>query len=111
MILYFDHFRKAVVRGVPHYPHAIGSQRLLVFPVEFVAVAVALRDLALTIGLKCPRVGIEVAGIGSQAHGAAQFVDASQFPQLVDDTMGCGGIEFGTMGLFQSAGVAGKFDH
>ena len=111
MIHYFHHFREAVVRGVSHDPHAIGSQRLLIFPVEFVTVAVALRDLGLTIGLNRPRVGIEDAGLGSQAHGADQIIDASQFPQLVDDTMGCGGIELGTMGLFQAASVAGKFNH
>ncbi len=91
---------------------AIVFEDLLVFAVEFVAVAVAFADGGFPVGLTGEAIGGEFAIISTKAHGAAEFVDALEFAEFVDDTVGGGGIEFGGVGTAQAADIAGVFnDH
>ncbi len=84
---------------------------VFVFAVEFVAVAVALADFGLSVGGARVAAFGEIAGIGSEAHGAAELVDAFQFAQLIDDAIGSGWIELGGIGVGEAAYVAREFDH
>src|SRR5512145_1642896 len=53
--------------------------------VELVAVAVALADLRGLVGHGGGTVAFQHAGIGPEAHGAAQFLHVHQLAQLEDD--------------------------
>ena len=74
-------------------------KRLFIFAVEFEAVAMALADLARAIGLAREAAFGQDAGPRAQAHGAAEFVDAFQFPQFEDHAVRRGRIEFGGIGV------------
>ena len=50
--------------------------------------AVALADFGLPVGRAREAAFGEIAGIGAQAHGAAEFVDAFQLAQFIDDAIG-----------------------
>ncbi len=87
------------------------GQNLFVLAIEFVAVPVALADFRHAVGLAREAAFGQLAGIRAQAHGAAQLVDAFQFAQFVDHAIGRGRIEFGGIGVLQSADVARELDH
>src|ERR1700690_2097485 len=77
--------------------HAIGSasgdteagarKRLIVFAIEFVAVAMALRNLRLPVGLVSKGTGLEFAVPRTQAHGSAHLVHTQKLPQFVDHSI------------------------
>ena len=86
------------------------GQDRFVFPVELEAVPVALADLARAIGaLRKAALG-QQAVVGAQAHGPAQLIAPLQLPQLVDDAVRRGGIEFAGIRALQPADVAREFD-
>src|ERR1035438_2083107 len=70
-----------------------------------------LGDFRLSVRLLRETAGLQFAGPRAQAHRAAQFVDAFQLAQFVDDAMRRAGIELAGVGVFQAADVAGVFDH
>src|SRR5215470_19743490 len=77
----FDDLDVVLVGRAPGNLESGRNQGLFMLAVEFIAVAVPLADLELAVGLGCKRTRLELAGPGSQAHGAAHFVDAQQFAQ------------------------------
>ena len=64
-------------------PQAAAFSTLFVFAIEFVAMAMALADLARAVGLVREAALGQLAGPSAQPHRAAQFVDALQLAQLV----------------------------
>src|SRR5580765_2888660 len=72
--------------------------------------AVALADFGLPVGGACVAAFGEIAGIGSEAHGAAKLVDPFQLAQLIDDAVGGGWIELGGVGVGEAAYVTREFD-
>src|SRR5579872_4562331 len=72
---------------------------------------VALADLTPAVGLPRETVVRELAGIRSQAHSSAQFVDAFQLAQLVNHAIGRGRIELGGVGLFKATNVTSELNH
>ena len=81
-----------------------------VLAVEFVAVAVAFGDFGAAVGLGGQRAGLEHAGPGAEAHGAAHLFDAGELAEFVDDAVGRGGVELAGVGAVQPADVAGELD-
>src|SRR5215467_11327093 len=67
-------------------------------------------DLRLTVNLVSQCVGFDLAWPSAKPHGAAQFFHATEFAQLVDDSVVGGRIEFAGIGLRQSANIAGKLN-
>ena len=110
MIGNLDHLDVGAVGSGAGNAQAARGQRALIFAVEFVAVAVALADFG-SVRRSCGRgFRLDLARPRAQAHGAAQFLDAAQFAQLVDHAMRSGGIEFAGIGVRQSANIARKLD-
>src|SRR5258708_5005231 len=87
MIRQFHHLYVSTVRRRPRNSQSRRHHRLLVFAVEFVAMAVALADFQLAVDFVGQRVGLNLASPCAQPHGAAQFFDAAQLAQLVDHAM------------------------
>src|SRR5439155_17517908 len=77
-------------------------QNGLVLAIEFVAVAVALADLQLSVGLVGERAGLEFASPRPEPHGAAQFVNSPQLAQLVDHAVRCGRVELAGISRLRS---------
>src|SRR5437870_3431694 len=99
------------VRSLASNAEAVLRQNRLVFAIEFVAVTMTLADLESSVGGARETPFGQIARVGSQAHGAAQFVHALQLAQLIDDAIRGGGIDLGCVGLFQSANIASELDH
>src|ERR1039457_5893554 len=99
-----------LVRRLARDAQPRGFQPVFVFPVELIAVPVALVDLARAMGAVRETVLGQPAGPAAQPHGAAEFVHALQFPQLEDHAVRRSGVEFGGIGARQAAHVAGVFD-
>src|SRR5581483_4310338 len=91
--------------------HAVLHQDVLEFPVEFVTVPVAFADLGCAVRFFSEAARRQAAGIRAQAHGSPEFVHAFQFPQLKNYAIRSVRIEFGGIGIFQSAHVARELDH
>src|ERR1700676_576288 len=72
--------------------------------------AVALADFQFAVGAVRKRSGLQLAGPGAEAHGAAHLVDTQEFPQLVDNPVGRLRIELRAVGLFEIGDIAGVFD-
>ena len=83
---------------------------LAVLVVELKAVAVALLDVGLAIGLGNLGARLDAAGIGAQAHRAAQVGDRLLVLHQVDDVVGRLGVHLGAVGIGQAQHVAGKLD-
>src|SRR6202142_3039762 len=92
-------------------PQAGRCQGLLIVTVEFIAVAVSLADLALSVSLVGEAAFGQLAWIRAQAHGAAQVVDALQFAQFVDDAVRRRGVELRGVGSGEAAHITGELDH
>ena len=90
--------------------HASCLKTLTVLVVELKAVTVALLDVEHTIGFGDLGVGLDAAGIGAQAHRAAQVGDRLLVLHQVDDVMGGGSVHLGAVGVGQTEDVAGKLD-
>src|SRR4051794_5394585 len=86
-------------------------QPLLVFTIEFVAVAMALVDLAHSVGLVGHAALGQPAGPASEPHGAAQLVDSLQFAEFENDAVRRARVELGGIGGLQAAHVARIFNH
>src|SRR5258708_35069994 len=87
MIRQSHHLYVSTVGRRPRNSQSRRHHRLLVFAVEFVAMAVALADFQLAVDFVGQRVGLNLASPCAQPHGAAQFFDAAQLAQLVDHAM------------------------
>src|SRR5579875_3576514 len=111
MVANFDDFDVGPVRGFTRDLQPVGYQRGFVFAVELIPVAVTFGNFKLSIGPMGTRARLQPRRPGTQPHGAAQFVDASQFAQLVDHAVRRGRIEFGTVGPLEPAYVARVFNH
>src|SRR5579859_6878343 len=85
------------------------GQDSLILPVELIAVAMPFTDLGGAVCFGGQTVESELARPRTQTHGAAQFVDAAQLPQLVNDAMGSAGIELAGIRVFKPTDVAGEF--
>src|SRR5215472_979406 len=81
-----------------------------ILTIEFVTVAMPLADLHGAVRFGCLAIGFQLAGPRTQAHGAAQFVDASQLAQFIDDAMRRSLVKFAGIGFVQTADVAGKLN-
>src|SRR5690242_13675944 len=90
----FDDFDVILVGGAAGDFEAGAEKSFLVFAIEFVAVAVAFADFELAVSLVSKGAGFEFARPSAEAHGAAHFVDAEEFAQLVVDAVGSLRIEF-----------------
>src|SRR5882672_9306733 len=84
MVRQFDHLDVSPVGRRTGNSQPRRHHRLFVFAIELIAMAVALADLQLAINLLRQRVGLDLTGPRSQAHGAAKFLDAAQLAELVD---------------------------
>ena len=85
-------------RGAGDSQSAAG-QRHFILAVEFVAMAVALADFRLSVGLVRQESWLQLARPRAQSHGAAEFFDAAQFAQLIDHAMRRRGIELAGVGV------------
>ena len=90
----FDDFDVVFVGGAASDSKTRGDKSFLVFAVELVAVAMALADIGGAVSFIGERTGFEPAGPSTEAHGAAHFVHAQQFAQLVNHAMRGLRIEF-----------------
>src|SRR3984957_12952443 len=88
-----------------------GAQLAFVFAVEFVAMAVALVYFAGAIRALGEASLSKAARPASEAHGAAELVDALQFAQLEDDAVRRAGVEFGGIGFLKSGHVTRELNH
>src|SRR5690348_202090 len=103
-------FDVGAVRGLAGDAKPGGLETVFVFAVELVAMAVALVDFARPVGAAGEAVLREPAGPTAESHGAAEFVDTLQLAQLEDHAVRRAGVEFGGIGVFEAADVAGIFD-
>src|SRR5271156_6885603 len=110
MIRSFDYFYVDAVGGAAGDAESGARQSFFVFAIEFVAVAVAFGNFELAVGFGSEGAGLEFAGPGAEAHGAAHFVHAEEFAEFVDDAIGSGRIEFGAIGVFDLRNLARVFD-
>ena len=69
----FHNFHQIGIRADTAHNHTVLYERLAVLVVKFIAVAVALKDTLLAVGLKRKRPLFNVAGIFTEPHGAAQL--------------------------------------
>src|SRR5438270_1923631 len=65
---------------------ATGKHRFI-FTVELIAMAMALTDLRCAVSFRCLAVRLQFASPSAQPHGAAQFVNAGQFAQLINNAV------------------------
>src|SRR3954452_17030632 len=70
----------------------------------------ALADLEVAVDAMCQRVGLDLASPRTQAHGAAELVDAAQLAQLIDDAVRGGLVELAGIRAFEHAHVSRKLD-
>src|ERR1017187_1209919 len=98
------------VRRLSRNPQPGRFQTLFVFAVELIAMPVALLDLTRAIRFIGEARFGEAARPASQPHGAAELVDALQFPQLEYHAVRRAGVELGGIGALQTADVARVFD-
>src|SRR5579883_590402 len=89
---------------------AAGDQRALVLAIELVAMAMALADFALTVGLMRQRTWLQLARPGAETHRAAQLLHAAQLAQLVDHPMRRRRIKLAGIGVRQAANIAREFN-
>src|SRR5665213_237907 len=96
-------FDVRAVRRFARNLQPVRREDFLKFPIEFEAMAVAFTDLRRAIGLLRETSGFQHAGPRAQPHGAAQFVDALQFSQLVNHAMRRDRIELGGICLLYTS--------
>ena len=84
---------------------------LVVVLVELVAVAVALVDFRLSVGLVSEGARRDAAGVRAQPHCAAHLVHAEQVTQLVDHCFLGVLVELRRVGVLDAAHVAREVDH
>src|SRR5271155_6070330 len=87
MVWQFDHLDVSTVGSRTGDSQPRRHHGLLVFAIEFVAMAVALADFKFAVDLVGQGVGFNLASPRAQTHGAAKFFDASQLAQLIDHAM------------------------
>ena len=78
--------------------------------VDLVAVAVALVDERLAVGLVRVRAGAQLDGLGAQAHRAAHVLDVLLLGEQVDDRVQRVRVELGRVRAVHVADVAGELD-
>src|SRR5579884_4078449 len=109
MVANLDDFDVSPVRGLAGDLEPVGNERGFVFAVELMAVAFG--NFKLHIGAMGKGTRLQPRRPGTQPHGATQFVDSSQFAQLVDHAVWRCGIKFRTVGPLEPAHVASVFNH
>src|SRR5579862_821126 len=109
MIGKFYHLYVGSVRSRARDSESCCGESSLVLAVEFITMAVALADLQLPINLVGQSPRFNFAGPGTQTHRPAQFLDTTQFAQLINHPMRCRRIEFAGVSFRQPANIAGKF--
>src|SRR5215471_13537999 len=110
MVGNLNDFNISSVRGCAADLQTSAGEDGLIFPVEFVTVAVALTDLCSAVDVGRQALRLQLASPGPQTHGAAQFVNAAQLTQLINYAMGRAGIELARISIFEPTHVTGKFD-
>src|SRR5437764_1376066 len=90
------------VGGLAGQVQAVLRQNRLELAVELIAVAVPFADLRRAIRGTRETAFREIARVRSQTHGAAQFVDAFQLAQFIDDAIRRSWIDLGRVGLLHS---------
>src|SRR5262249_34283672 len=88
-----------------------GAQPIFILAIEFVAMTMALVDLALTISAVREAAFRQLASPVTEPHRAAQILDAFQLAQLEDHAMRRAGVELGGIGFIEPADIARVFDH
>ena len=78
--------------------------------VEFIAVAVALVDVAGAVGVEHPGAGSDPAGVRPQTQGAALGHAVALVRQEVNDLVGALVVEFAGVGVLHSGHAPGKGD-
>ncbi len=87
------------------------GQNFLVLAIELVTMPVTFADFGYSVSLSRQAAVGQQARISTQAHGAAQLVDAFELAQLVNDAIGGGRIALGGIGVLEATDVAREFDH
>src|SRR4051794_8589358 len=105
-----DDLNVGSVRRRSRNSQAGAGQQSFVFAIEFVTVTMTLADFGFSISAGSDGIGFELALPCSQAHGAAEFVDALQLAQLVNNAMRRAWIELAGIGFMQLANIASKLD-
>ncbi len=110
MIMEFEDLDEGAVGARAGESNAGGFEGRAQIIIDFIAVAVALGDLAFAVDGADVRVVGEFAEIGTQAHGAAFVFDVLLCIEEMDDGMRRVGDEFRGVGVLPAADVAGVFD-
>src|SRR5208337_617410 len=105
----FNDFHVGAIRGHTRQVQPLGNKDFLIIAVEFVAMAVALGNLELAVGLMSKRAGLEPGGPSSQAHGTPQLINSPQFTKFVDDAMRRGRVKLRTIRAGQAADITRVF--
>ena len=110
MIRHFADFDIHAIRSLAGQTEAMPCKRLFKLAIEFVAVAMALADLRCAIGLLGKTSRSEKTRVGAEPHGSAKLIHAEKLTEFEDYAMGRGGIEFGRIGVGETAHIARKLD-
>src|SRR5215472_172810 len=110
MVWKFDNLNVSSIRRRSGDTHSGSRHRLFIFAIEFVPMPVALADLRRFVNSVSKRAGLDLADPRAQSHRSAEFFDAPQLAQFVDDTMWCRRIELARIRIFQTDYVARKLD-
>ena len=105
------HFHKFCLGVASDAFHAALLEGLQEIVVELEAVAVAFADLGRAVSLGGFRAGKELALVGSETHRASHVGDRFLLLHEVDHVIGCLGVHFGGVGVFEAEHVAGELDH
>src|SRR6202023_4370870 len=106
----FHDFDVDAVRSAAGDAESSARERVFIFAIKLVTVAVTLGDIGVAVSLVGERAGLDFAGPGPEAHRSAHFIDAEEFAQFVNYAIRRRGIEFGAIGTLQAGGDTRIFD-
>src|SRR4029077_556639 len=86
------------------------GERFFVFAIKFVPVAVAFADVRASVCAEGRGIFLDLARPRTEAHGAAHFVHAQKFAQLVNHAMRRLRVELGAVRAGKAYNVARIFD-
>src|SRR5207247_7617496 len=110
MVGNLDDFHKILIGGNTgnHWP--VIRQDVFELPIEFISMAMPLRDHIDFVNAGGEGLPFELRGVGSQAHSPADRVDAEQIAELINHRIRRVRIKLGAISLPQSANILGDFD-
>src|SRR5437867_787160 len=87
------------------------GENLFELAVELISVAMTFGNRRRLINPVRQRARFQLCGVGAQAHGAANRINAQQIAQLVNDGIWRVRIELGAVAVVQTAYIPRVFDH